>query len=135
VLRLSVRLYVTWYRVMVTALFDEGVVGVAVVPISFGTSLSTTTPASLNTVGHGAETEQGSGVVTLVRTSEISGLLGVAVVPDAPRMPSSESITSNTGDRPCVTTLPHEIVLAASAVTPMKRVRLRILVIRVGVFT
>src|ERR1700691_4468727 len=109
-------------RVTVTALFVVGVGAVAPVPMSFRDSLSTTSPISLNTVGHGVLSEHGAGDVTLVMTSDVRlppkpcGLLPCAA--------SSCVLTRITGDLPVRTTLPHDAPEATSAA----RVRTRMLV-------
>src|SRR5262249_19106332 len=96
--RPSVRMYSTWYWVIVTSLFVVGCSGV-VLPISFNGARSITCPLSPKIVGHGLVGEHGNGCVTLVITSEtrlLDGVPGVA----APRMPCSESITRYTGALP-----------------------------------
>src|SRR5262245_11937814 len=93
--------------------------------MSLADSENVTCPESEKIVGHGALVVHGAGDVTLVRTSEVSEPDAVPAV-GPPRTPSSELTTSNTGDRSCRTTSPHDVVAAINPISPATRMPFRI---------
>src|SRR6185436_1248153 len=117
---------------MVTSLFVDGVAAATGVPMSFGTSRSTTCPLSLNTDVQGAGTEHGAGDVLDVKTSDRSGTAKVDVVAP-PLDPVRESITRKLGLLPSRTTSPHD---TADAAMPRRAtVLITFLKLRMGVIS